>query len=64
MSFIVCLHVCFLPPGDRVQPVPVSGLVGGSDSEEQAGSQLGSAEHGELGGALPAGAQLPPSPHM
>lgn len=60
------LHVCsaFLPSGDRVQPVPVSGLAGCPDSQEQTGPQLGAAEHGELGGALSAGPQLPASPHM
>lgn len=58
-----CMLVFFLS-GDRVQPVSVSGLAGCSDSQEQTGPQLGPAEHGELGGTLPAGPQLPSSPHM
>lgn len=51
-------------PGDRVQPVPVSGLVGRADSQEQTGSQLGPAEHGELGRTLPFGSQLSPRQNM
>lgn len=63
LSASSCMFASFLS-GDRVQPVSVSGLAGCSDSQEQAGPQLGPAEHGELGGALPAGPQLPQSPHL
>lgn len=50
--------------GDGIQPVSVSGLAGRPDTTQQTGPQLGPAEHGELGGALSAGPQLPQSPDL
>lgn len=50
--------------GDRVQPISVSGLACCPDSQEQTGSQLGPAEHGELGGTFPVGPQLPTSSNL